>query len=277
MTRNYPRLATIEEFGAQLLTTGDLDPVYVALRKARLDQETLRRWLFAYWCCYHVGASCYLAQHEGKDYWDWMYLMAANSALTPLGGRWPRGHERRHFRGEKAWRAIDYYQHNWGTPENLVRKIEEHGPKFSNIRRHVIAALPQFGPWMAFKIGDMLERVLEVEVDFVDSDVLMFDQPYGSAMDVYAELEEQHLGAPQGDPVRLATAYLIKYFSGYEAPPSYNRPVNIQEVETILCKWKSHKNGSYPLMNDIHEIFHGLVEWESVSPIAKRLLDTKWY
>ena len=37
--------------------------------------------------------------------------------------------------------------------------------------------------------------------------------------------------------------------------------MNVQEVETILCKWKSHMGGHYPLGNDLHEIREGMTPW----------------
>ena len=54
---------------------------------------------------------------------------------------------------------------------------------------------------------------------------------------------------------------LIKALGTYQAPPQMDRPINIQEVETILCKWKSHLNGHYPTGNDIAEVRHGLVKY----------------
>ena len=52
-----------------------------------------------------------------------------------------------------------------------------------------------------------------------------------------------------------------------------NRRVNIQEVETILCKWKSHMNGHYPLSNDVDEIQHGLREWGKFCQACNDLAD----
>jgi hypothetical protein len=43
-----------------------------------------------------------------------------------------------------------------------------------------------------------------------------------------------------------------------KAPPRFERRINIQEIETILCKWKSHINGHYFVGKDIQEIRHGL-------------------
>lgn len=65
------------------------------------------------------------------------------------------------------------------------------------------------------------------------------------------------------------TQYLESQFTDLKAPPLYDRPINIQEVEAVLCKWKSHMNGHYPLLNDITEIRDGLVPWMKVSQAAR--------
>ena len=48
--------------------------------------------------------------------------------------------------------------------------------------------------------------------------------------------------------------------------------MNIQEVETVLCKWKSHMNGHYPLWNDIHDVNTGLEPWAGCCSAARAFL-----
>ena len=56
------------------------------------------------------------------------------------------------------------------------------------------------------------------------------------------------------------------------APPFLDRPLTVAEVETTLCKWKSHVRGSYPINNDLNEIRHGLHNWQARSELASVLL-----
>lgn len=268
MTRDYPRIATIEEFGHQLFTSGDLDPLYIALHKAAFNRNHLKRWLLAYWCCYHAGASSVIS--ESPHYWATLETMAGNIALTPIGTRWPRGHERRHFRGDKAIHAVRYMQQFIERPEGHVEWLESAAPNFGEIRARVLE-LPQFGPWIAFKVADMIDRVLRTHVDFTNSDVFMFEQPASSALEVWKSRNNGQ--PPSPDAIPSITRTLVEYFQQYQAPPLYDRPANIQEVETILCKWKSHNNGSYPMGIDSHELREGLKQWSSASPTAARLLD----
>jgi len=46
----------------------------------------------------------------------------------------------------------------------------------------------------------------------------------------------------------------------YKAPPWFDRPLNIQEAETILCKYKSHTHGHYPVGKDVAAVKKAL-EW----------------
>lgn len=254
-----------------LLETQDLDPLYVALVKTPMPPDQMKRWLFTYWCCYHAGASCYLSEFTGDRYWAHMLNMAANVVPNPLGTRWPRGHERRHFRGAKAVDAVGDYA-DIGTPEEIVGAMIAAGPVYRDIREQV-TRLPQFGPWIAFKVGDMLERVLGVPVDFAEADVLMFDQPFKSALAVYAdEWALPQTGTPK-EAVTFVSAKLQGRFYGHVAPPHIPgivpRRVGLQEVETMLCKWKSHKSGHYPVGIDSHDLRAGLAEWATVSATAR--------
>lgn len=270
------RVPTIEEFGAKLLETGDLDPLYIALDRSpsmKADRAMLHRWLFAYWCCYNAGASSFIAEADGDQFWTRMLTMARNDAPAPTGGRWPRGHERRHFRGEKAWMAIESYATRFPIPEGIVHWFSGGvAPIPYRTLRDRVTTLPQFGPWIAFKVADMLERVAGVPVSFEHADGMMFDQPYKSALSVFANDWKMATTDSNDAIVRFVAGKLLDKFSiGWTAPPRHDRAVNIQEVETILCKWKSHNTGHYPVGIDSEELRAGLEEWSKVSHLAHEL------
>jgi hypothetical protein len=254
----------IEVFGESLLTTGDLDPVYIALHGAALPVPQLSRWLLAYWCCYHVGASSWLSERDGKKYWDALHRLAEN-VQCPAGPRWPRGRERRHFRGERSVNAVETIRARFKRPERVVEWLSV--PTDYQSLRDKVSTLPLFGNWISFKIGDMLERVCGVSVDFSGADLLMFEQPRKAAV----LWHNSHFGrAAEDEPaaVLAALAHLQRRFGDWEAPPGGGRKFGLQEAETILCKWKSHQNGHYPLGNDINELHHGIHEWTRSSRTA---------
>lgn len=296
-TRDYPRLP-IEDFGRQLITSGDLDPIYVmlvqAVQQGLMSVPQLHRWLVAYWCFYHAGAAAYLCVNPGAQFWDDMRVAAENVQPTPLGGRWPRGHERRHFRGKIAQDSLNDLIHRYGNnPEAMVEGIayrsDQPGAVFEGaaglpkalpfgLIAHRVQIHRGFGPWMGFKIADMVDRVLNVRVEFTNAAVFMFKDPETAAMMLW-EQREGHAYPAGSRPKREVilngvVGYLERAFSDLSAPPFGDRPINIQEVETVLCKWKSHLNGHYPLNNDINEIRTGLAEWAGESRLVQDLLTT---
>jgi hypothetical protein len=289
-TRKYDKLS-IEDFGAHLLDNLDLDPIYVALSRLKCveggwDLGRLNRWLIAYWCFYHAGAACYIASRPREEFWDWMERAAANRVEEPcpLGGNavnggWPRGHERRHFRGAQGYTAVKELKAKYPEPEDFVVALQSVDAGTSvpfsklseKIREH-----RSFGPWIAFKVGDMLERVLGKQVDFTEAEVFMFEAPREAAILLWRTKQNLPGGARPKDEaqvIKQVLKYLSEAFSGHRAPPSRDRLLNIQEYETILCKWGSHVRGSYPLWNDIDEINSGLAIWSPVCPAAAEFLD----
>jgi hypothetical protein len=278
--RNYPRL-NIYDFGAHLLETGDLDPVYIALNKAELDPAHLARWLLAYWCLYHCGAASWLSEQEGANFWGNLIIAADNQLPAPTGGRWPRGSERRHFRGEASIRAVVGMRERFGDrPEQVISYLLDgvepggDGLPFAEVAARA-KGLPLFGPWISFKVADMLDRLGIAEIDFDQAAVFMFDDPAKAALMFWREkmgLIETAQPKDRDMVIGQVVDHLSEHFKTFEAPPLHDRPVGLQEIETILCKWKSHRNGHYPLFNDIEEIRHGLVPWATHSPTAAALL-----
>ena len=270
MERSYSRL-DIQQFGAILLQSRDLDPVYVALynmmTNETLTQEQLQRWLLAYMLCYHVGAACWLSEFEGNEFWNWVMVAAKNEEPSPIGGRWPRSHERRHWRGQQAIDVVTALKGRYTHPEEFVHYLvgaTETRPVLSfpeftaKVKEH-----RGFGDWAAFKLADLVDRLALVKVDFSYEDVTIYRDPVIAA----EMLVRRQLGLPaeakvKPSAVRGVFDSLIEHFDSYTAPPLFDRAVSVQEIETILCKWKSHQNGRYPIFNDIREILEGLMPWQ---------------
>jgi hypothetical protein len=141
-----------------------------------------------------------------------------------------------------------------------------------------------FGPWISFKIADMLERVKEIPITFNNGVAFMFDEPAKAADLVWeqtvarvANLEPDLTAIADGAKKRLTPTnfhnivveLLEEEFASYRAPPRGDRPINIQEIETVLCKYKAHINGHYEVGKDIKEIRHGLEPWLAVSDVAR--------
>lgn len=291
MGRTYPRL-TIEAFGHHLITTGDLDPLYIALVGAevtgRMDRPTLHRWLLAYTMFYHAGVASYLAQFTGTEFYRRAMIAAVNEEPSPTGERWPRGHERRHYRAKIAVDSVTDLEAWHPEPEGFAHYIatgqvldqpQAAFPELPHTLKRVSKRAQQhngYGPWMAFKLADLVDRVLGIPVHFEDGEIFMFKDPEKAAMRLWEEREGHKY--PEGSKpkreviLKGVTDYLIGHFANHLAPPFEDRAINIQEVETVLCKWKSHMNGHYPLFNDTVEISAGLQPWLPHTPLAAAVL-----
>lgn len=291
MSQNYPRLP-IEKFGRLLIESGDLDPIYIALAKS-VTPSLRHRWLIAYWCFYHAGFACYAS--EQVDFWGALMTAARNETPAPTGGRWPRGSERRHFRAAQAIRPIgeliERFPGHQG-PSEVIKMITNvcrppGGAPAGDIIRNV-KTLRGFGDWISFKVADMCETNLGIPVSFDNATIFMFETPVKGARAAVSAWQDRALAEGDENMTRrldslvalgqdmplctYAVNRLTRVFADLSAAPRYDRPIALQEIETVLCKWKSHLGGHYPPGKDSHEIREGLVEWGPHSVLARSFI-----
>jgi len=248
---------SIIEFGKQLVETGDLDPLYIALWEANLPRQQLCRWLVCYFCYYHAGLCCWAS--EQKDEWGTLDRIARG------GTAYPRGSERRHFRGQFAITAIEKLRNTFSTAEEMIEWVGNAGPRADKIMARV-KSLYGFGEWISGKVPDICERLQLFTVEFTDRDVdLMFSSPKKSAL----KIAEQY--APSSDPLMSAHKYVINHLGHLKSPPRYERGLTIQESETIFCKFGSYLTGHYPIGKDSIEIRHGLLRYAKCKTSQKLL------
>src|SRR6185312_16926748 len=237
-SRKYDRLS-LEAFGRYLLVSGDLDPVYTALHVFALPAEQRNRWLLAYWSFYHAGLASYLSEFRGVAFGCSSLTAAGNlkdvPAPTGVGqenGGWPRGKERRHFRGQQGIDSAQELRDRFPVPESavgyLVRKGDPTPLQFSTVAERV-REWRGFGPWISYKIGDMLDRcgIHPVEYSFADA---MYDSPRKCALAIWKQrkgIPQQSIIDNEDAAVREVVEDLLVKFSGYKAPPLNDRPVGL--------------------------------------------------
>ena len=243
---------TLTEFGEELLKLEDLDPVYPVLRPyAIADRERARRIVLAYALFYDIGAALYLASQ--KDFWAVVHIAAVNEEATPHGTRWPRAAERRHFRGEKCVNAVNELARAFPEPEGLVETLIEPGGELKEVIAR-LSVLPQFGPWIAFKLADIGERVLEAPIRFPQE---LDGSLYSSPLATVRLLAEREGVRPEEIWDRA-----LHYFGKFSAPPRHERGCGAQEIETVFCKYGSYLKGHYYPGKDTKEVLHSLKLWD---------------
>jgi hypothetical protein len=254
-------------FGRKLIESQDLDPVYTAIHGAGLDYDTCARLLLAYSCLYHVGASVTIGQHQGTDYWDALMVAAVNEGL-----KWPRGSERRHWRGQQALQTVTYLRQTYTYPEGVVDHWAAGGDNSFEAVTDRVKEIPRYGPWIAFKMADMLERVMGIHVNFASCAMGVYKEPRAAAALILTGDAEANITDSELEGV-MGKMLLPEHLGLLLAPPDFQRPINVQEIETCLCKYKSHVHGHYPLGKDTLEVLHGLKEPRWNNPITSRMVE----
>lgn len=229
-------------FGDELIQSEDLDPVYVTLVTSGLESKALKRTMLAYWCFYSLGTAARVAEHA--NFYEGLWRAHAE--------KWPHGFERRHFYNAQAEAAIKGLE-AFGPAEKIVDYMTQHDT-FTEVDK-AVQSFRGFGPWMAWKVGDMAERVLDIPVKFNDTYLGVYKDPKKGA----ALMWHGDKNAPiNRDELAECCDYMEEDFKHQDAPPHYDRVVNIQEVETVLCKYKAYYYGHYHVGKDVKEMREGL-------------------
>lgn len=275
MSRTYPRMGVVE-FSRQLIASKDLDPVYLALPSAMEDEDQMARFLVSYWCFYSVGQACYMSEQEGGQFWKTMERAAKNVDPTPFGGRWPRAKERRHFRGAAADKAVDALSVRYPDPALMLRWLSA-GP---NDIKSVVARAAEhhlYGPWICFKVADMLDAVWGYEVRQDDMDVFMYDTPRKSILHHWREVNGFPENARPKDErlvIEKSMDWLMGELTDLTIPHKSGQKLDLFSTETLWCKHHSHLSGHYPIYNDLVEISEGLHPWLPHSRTANAFLES---
>jgi hypothetical protein len=203
--------------------TGDSDPVYWAVAKARhewgIDWAT--RFSVAMLAYYHTGVAAQAADHEGGDFWRYLALMY-NKA--------PRGTARRHFRGNQGLEALDAMAKFAPEPEYFFREMPQ---TYRGIKTVCGSRLKQFGAYFQLKICDFMDCCLTQPITSYDG--LAENLPTEPSKSL--EIMYPHLKTA----IAFKLLCNIVYEWDIQAAPLFIRPAGPAEVETSLCGWYTTK------------------------------------
>lgn len=243
------------QFGRQLLLTQDLDPVYTMVYRSNIPQEAKARFCLAYWCFYNVGIAGEVAAAPSiENYFERLRVGLKNDK---------RGTERRFFWGKQAENCIDWLQERGDPAETVSWIFSTRDLPLINKR---INQIPAFGPWIAWKIADMGERVLGYAVDFSDAVDYLFKDPVQGAAQIFWGDWRQPIS---DEELRETIAALDRAFQGMLAPPLHDRPINLQEIETVFCKYKAFRKKVYWVGKDIRDVTNKLEGYRGYAPLFR--------
>lgn len=250
-------------WGRKCIEAGDLEPLDSALSHmvadGLMDRAQLSRWWIAFWGVYNIGAASYLSE-QTETFWSALYDAAANDEPSPLGERWPRGAERRHWRGQNAKTAVSWMWTNYPKgPEGIMDFLYQDGDFLKTKKR--AKSLPQFGEWASF--------------DVVYTGLCHFGWSGHIPVNLDAFFRIPQQGAKEAGEYWGCTPdeALMRVMDGIvdvPVPPGHltKRMCRAGEAETIFCKWMHASHGSYYIGKDTRDMHATLTKWSTVSPTA---------
>lgn len=202
------------------LDIGDVEPMYGAIVEAVPSLAARQMLCMGEGLADHLGLAATMADGPAKSFW------ARAEAFVRQG---QRGGARRHFRATKALRAIEEMDRRFPRLQDFFDGMPD---TWAEARKY-ITDCPEFGSFSAFKIADMAERTCDVRIDFSAATIADLSKFPRRGLALAAEF----LGAEDAALLKKALRHRWRRL----APPHYDRPLNLQEVETCLCNYGHSK------------------------------------
>lgn len=216
---------TWQRFAKMLFQLEDADPGYMML--ARVDWSVPQKQRFmAGWCAfYNPGIAAKASMYRGHEFWEYLRTQ------YPIA---KRASERRHFRGAAGLRAINSWEQKFVNPERMVLHMQ--GDTYFDVK-NAAKTVVQIGEYFVWKFADVQERVFRIPCHFAPeaakyspkvpqqgAKLIDFKKTVGETYDMISD----YLNAAR-----------------MKAPPWYDRPMNMQEAETVACVYKQYRHGKW--------------------------------
>lgn len=256
------RLPHFIQFGKHLIGSKDIDPVYPVLR--RLERgltEEQKLWMsFLYVGWYHLPVAA--------EVFD-LFPEPNRDLLNYINPKFPTGIERRAHRGGNITKHLeDFFSKiesaggiKWYFTNGLYHDDHRQNWMVMNERLQQIHGN---GRWAAYKHCEILRRVHHLPLEAPDMGNRFSSGPREGLATLYGPLEGQ------GDAVILT---LDK--QGLDLQRRLKKQglaVDIEQLETILCNWKSLVKGKYYVGHDIDEMQEQIRRYPFVNKATSRQL-----
>lgn len=216
------------DFSRKLFESEDSDPGYMLLARVDVPEAQRKRLMTAWVSFYNLGIAARASEYKGKAFWAYL------SYIYPTA---KRATERRHFRGSAGLRALDQWSKAYPAPERMVDALT--GRTYFDVRR-AAKNVAQIGGYFVWKFADVQERVFRIPCDFTGAEKYSPELPKQGA-----KLIGDSILPGYSIERTYATIVNSMNVAGMKSPPWYDRPMNMQEAETVCCVYKQWKNGSW--------------------------------
>lgn len=217
-------------FATLLFKLEEADPGYMLLARAKLPYEQKLRYVLAWCTFYNPGLAAKASDYQGARFYEYL------RSVYPTA---KRASERRHFRGQAGLKAMAQWQDLYPKPEAMVEAC--FGKTYLEVRQNM-RHMAQMGDYFYWKLADIQDTVFRCPVDFTGCEKYMPKVPQQGADIIY------HLEAPHGvcfAELGEVMSTITRHIEGLKYPIKGNRPLALQEAETVCCVFKQHVAGDY--------------------------------
>lgn len=224
---------TYRQFARELVTTGELDPIYTMAYRARAEKGDawVQRFLMYMLMFYDAKGAAVAA--DAEDFWK--HVEATYPTAT-------RGKERRYFRGEAGVASYTSLQLRGSAESAFQTPIQARTlPEVrSSLLREKIAG---FGDYFMLKWADYLANVMLVPIDFSHLPFMLPSPPLKCIKQVFP-----------GVYVKDGLDEITHWVADLPDPFSGTRLCGYSEAETIACAIPSYLiKGRYKMGDDIRK------------------------
>ncbi len=236
------------KFSNAMLVTGDIDPVYPVLihltREMDKEDALWLSFLYVAWYNLPVGATAFDLGSPSPE------------LLPQIDWSWPTGIERRANRGGKVVFHIESY----------LKQVKEHGSQWQyytaglnmeakslahrqdnwRIVNQRLQTIHLNGRWAAYKHCEIIRRVHGLPMEAPDMGNAFSSGPRQGLALFYGEVEGN-----SPDAIALLDRQGEDLIGRMD---KWGVTVDIEELETLMCNWKSLVNGKYYIGHDIDEL-----------------------
>lgn len=245
-----------KEFAIAIVTSGDLDPDYILMHNLlnahEMDREQVAKWIF-------LKAVIYNSEQELS------FLLGKIKNIDNL----KKGAERNktsELEIIRTWKNLENLSQKFGGWLIMAATI----PKPVNLRLDWLRSIHGFGPWAAWKVMDLLDRVLSFPADLSGLD---FRKAYTfplKGMLLCAGEPESNLPRLLKDDAYYAQILRAGLLCLGEAKELYSRPrmdrkLSLLEFETVFCKYHSYVHKKYKVNQDLLKLRERFEKSEHVS------------
>ena len=230
-------IMAFDEFSQILIESGDLDPDYIFMfrvfEKLKMEPKTKERWVV-------LKSAIYDSTSE-------LEVLLENAELETI----KYGNERRKQKrsAKKNIESLQEFVDSIGGFSGLPKKAEAAGQALQTVFG--------IGPWASWKVLDLCETVLGVPIDFSSIDFRKaYEFPLRGLL-MINELPEKAEILNNNDVYKICmdrAKKLLVRTSELKSRPQLKRKINLQEIETCLCKYHSYIHGHYKPSQDLNHI-----------------------